>query len=59
MTTLQVAMLGLGSMGKGIAGRLLDAGHAVTVYNRTQSAADALVERGAKRAATPAEAVRL
>jgi 3-hydroxyisobutyrate dehydrogenase-like beta-hydroxyacid dehydrogenase len=57
MTKLQVAMLGLGSMGKGIAGRLLDAGHEVTVYNRTASAADALVERGARRAATPAEAV--
>lgn len=57
MTKLQVAMLGIGSMGRGIAGRLLDAGHEVTVYNRTAEAADALVERGARRARTPAEAV--
>jgi 3-hydroxyisobutyrate dehydrogenase-like beta-hydroxyacid dehydrogenase len=58
MTRLQVAVLGIGGMGKGIAGRLIDAGHEVTVYNRTAAAADELVARGAKRATSPAEAVR-
>ncbi|MEI9987053.1 MAG: NAD(P)-dependent oxidoreductase [Aliidongia sp.] len=57
MTKLQVAVLGIGGMGSGIAGRLLAAGHEVTVYNRTAAAADELVARGAKRAASPAEAV--
>lgn len=57
MTKLAVAVLGLGSMGSGIAGRLVEAGHDVAVYNRTQSAADGLVARGARRAKTPAEAV--
>jgi 3-hydroxyisobutyrate dehydrogenase-like beta-hydroxyacid dehydrogenase len=57
MTKLQVAVLGIGGMGSGIAGRLLAAGHDVTVYNRTAAAADELVARGAKRAASPAAAV--
>lgn len=34
-------------MGKPIAARLLDAGHEVTVFNRTPGRADELVERGA------------
>ena len=57
MAKLDIAVLGIGGMGRGIAGRLLDAGHRVTVYNRTAAAADALVARGARRAASPAEAV--
>jgi 3-hydroxyisobutyrate dehydrogenase-like beta-hydroxyacid dehydrogenase len=56
MAQTKIAMIGLGMMGAGIAGRLIEAGHDVTVYNRTPSAADPLVARGAKRAATPAEA---
>jgi 3-hydroxyisobutyrate dehydrogenase-like beta-hydroxyacid dehydrogenase len=59
MTQQQVAVLGIGAMGSGIAGRLLDAGFAVTIYNRTAAATDALVARGARRAARPAEAVIL
>jgi 3-hydroxyisobutyrate dehydrogenase-like beta-hydroxyacid dehydrogenase len=51
-----VGVIGLGGMGSGMAGQLLSAGFDVTVYNRTQSVADALVGRGAKRARTPAEA---
>jgi 3-hydroxyisobutyrate dehydrogenase-like beta-hydroxyacid dehydrogenase len=57
MAKLEIAVLGIGGMGRGIAGRLLDAGHLVTVYNRTAAAADVLVARGARRAASPAEAV--
>ena len=51
-----VAVVGLGRMGSRIAGRLLDAGHRVAVWNRTPERAAALVERGAVAAATPAEA---
>ena len=51
-----VAVLGLGGMGSRIARRLLDAGHAVTVWNRTPERAEPLVASGAKVASTPAEA---
>ncbi|HET7929737.1 MAG TPA: NAD(P)-dependent oxidoreductase [Actinomycetota bacterium] len=53
-----VAFLGLGSMGAPMAGRLLDAGHALHVWNRTPGRDDELVARGAQRAATPAVAAR-
>ena len=52
-----IAMIGLGGMGAGLATRLLESGRQVSVYNRTASAADPLVAKGARRAATPAEAV--
>jgi 3-hydroxyisobutyrate dehydrogenase len=51
-----IAVLGLGTMGSGMARRLLGGGFAVTVYNRTASRADALKEAGAKVAQTPREA---
>ncbi|MGW4850080.1 NAD(P)-dependent oxidoreductase [Streptomyces sp. NPDC004288] len=57
-TPQKTAFLGLGSMGLPMARRLLDAGHPLTVWNRTAAKADALVADGAVRAATPAEAVR-
>ncbi|MFF8376183.1 NAD(P)-dependent oxidoreductase [Streptomyces sp. NPDC015661] len=57
-TPQKIAFLGLGSMGLPMARRLLDAGHPLTVWNRTAAKADALVDDGAVRAATPAEAVR-
>lgn len=41
-----------------MAGHLLTAGFPLKVYNRTGSKADALIERGAKRADTPADAAR-
>lgn len=44
---MDVGFIGLGRMGQAIAGRLLDAGHAMTVYNRTRSKADDLEQRGA------------
>lgn len=52
-----VTVLGLGAMGRALAGAFLDAGFRTTVWNRTASKADALVARGAIRAATAAEAV--
>ena len=51
-----VAVVGLGAMGSRIAGRLLETGHEVAVWNRTAAKAAALVARGARQAATPAEA---
>ncbi len=51
-----IGFVGLGTMGQEMARRLLDAGHSVRVWNRTPSAADALVEAGAIRAADVAEA---
>jgi 3-hydroxyisobutyrate dehydrogenase-like beta-hydroxyacid dehydrogenase len=53
---VDVAVVGLGAMGSRMAGRLLDAGHRVVVWNRTRERTAALVERGAVAAATPADA---
>jgi 3-hydroxyisobutyrate dehydrogenase len=53
-----VAMLGLGTMGAGMAANLLQAGFSLTVYNRTAAKADALVNAGAHLAATPGEAAK-
>jgi len=53
-----VAVVGLGSMGGRIAGRLLDAGHAVVVWNRSPNRLEPLLARGAMAASTPREAAR-
>ena len=53
-----VGFIGLGIMGISMAKRLIEAGHKVTVYNRTASKAAPLVALGAKQAATPKEAAR-
>ncbi|WP_027759535.1 NAD(P)-binding domain-containing protein [Streptomyces sp. AA1529] len=50
------AFIGLGNMGGGMARRLLDAGHPLTVHNRTAAKAAPLAEAGATVAASPAEA---
>lgn len=55
---VNVAILGLGTMGGGMAGNLLKAGFSLTVYNRTAAKAKALSEEGARLASTPAEAVK-
>lgn len=52
----RIAFLGLGQMGSPMAARLLEAGHDVTVWNRTADKAQPLVERGARVADTPAAA---
>lgn len=49
-----IGFIGLGVMGERMAGHLLDAGHKVQVYNRTPAKADALRERGAGWADSPA-----
>jgi len=53
MGTTRVAFIGLGRMGLGMAGRLLDAGHDVAVYNRTAGKAAPLTARGARLAESP------
>jgi 3-hydroxyisobutyrate dehydrogenase-like beta-hydroxyacid dehydrogenase len=45
----------MGAMGAGIAGRLLDAGHELSVWNRTREKAEPLLARGAAWAGTPRE----
>ncbi|ROO59209.1 3-hydroxyisobutyrate dehydrogenase-like beta-hydroxyacid dehydrogenase [Micromonospora sp. Llam0] len=52
---MRVGQLGTGRMGTAIARRLIDAGHQVTVWNRTAAKAGLLVGQGAVRAATLAE----
>ena len=51
-----VAFIGLGRMGHGMAGRYLDRGFTVAVWNRSKAKADDLVARGARWAGSPAEA---
>lgn len=53
-----VAILGLGTMGSGMATNLLKAGFSLVVYNRTAGKAQALVDAGARLASTPAEAAK-
>src|SRR5260370_28163958 len=51
-----VACIGLGRMGRGMAGRYLDGGFTVAVWNRSKSKADDLIARGARWAHSPADA---
>ena len=48
-----VAFIGLGRMGHGMAGRYLDNGFAVAVWNRSKAKAEDLIARGARWAASP------
>jgi 3-hydroxyisobutyrate dehydrogenase len=52
----QVGFIGLGRMGHGMAGRYLDAGFSVAVWNRSKAKAEDLVARGARWASSPADA---
>ncbi|NRQ33807.1 NAD(P)-dependent oxidoreductase [Nonomuraea sp. NN258] len=56
-TKTAVTVIGLGLMGRALAGAFLKAGHPTTVWNRTASKADQLVAEGARPAATVAEAI--
>ena len=56
MSSPRVALLGLGAMGTGMAGRLLTGGFATTVYNRHREKAEPLAHRGATVADSPAAA---
>jgi 3-hydroxyisobutyrate dehydrogenase len=55
----KIAFIGLGVMGGAMARHLAAAGHEMTVYNRTQSKADAwIAAHGGRSAASPAEAAQ-
>ena len=51
----QVGFIGLGIMGRPMAGHILQADYPLTVYNRTQAKTEELASQGAKVAASPAE----
>jgi 3-hydroxyisobutyrate dehydrogenase-like beta-hydroxyacid dehydrogenase len=53
----KLAFIGLGLMGTPMAARLLEAGHDLTVWNRTAEKTRSLTDQGATAAATPMEAV--
>ncbi|GII64352.1 3-hydroxy acid dehydrogenase [Sphaerisporangium krabiense] len=56
LSDIRVGWIGLGRMGAPMAARLLDSGVDLAVYNRTTAKADPLVERGATRLGSVAEA---
>ena len=54
---MKIGFIGLGQMGRGMAARLLDRGHELIVWNRTQAAAEAAQARGATIAGCPSDAL--
>jgi 3-hydroxyisobutyrate dehydrogenase len=54
---MDVAVLGMGRMGRALAGRLLEGGHRVTVWNRSKGRAGEVVAAGAREADSVADAV--
>jgi 3-hydroxyisobutyrate dehydrogenase-like beta-hydroxyacid dehydrogenase len=53
---MKVGFIGLGAMGRGMATRLIDAGHEVHVWNRSPEPSEAVVRRGAHREESPGRA---
>jgi 3-hydroxyisobutyrate dehydrogenase len=51
-----IAFIGLGRMGHGMAGRYLDSGFEVALWNRSKAKAEDLIARGARWASSPAGA---
>lgn len=54
---MSISIIGMGNMGAAVATGLIDAGHRVTVYNRTRQKSDRLAARGGIVALTAAEAI--
>jgi 3-hydroxyisobutyrate dehydrogenase len=54
---MDIAFLGLGRMGRELVPHLIDAGHRVTVWNRSPEAAETIGRRGASVAESAGEAV--
>ena len=50
---MNVGYLGVGNMGQPMAGKLLDGGHGLTIFDINEAAMAPLLERQARRAATP------
>jgi 3-hydroxyisobutyrate dehydrogenase-like beta-hydroxyacid dehydrogenase len=55
---MKVGFIGLGRMGQAMAGRLVDGGHALTLYNRSREKCAELEKKGAKVASSIAEACK-
>jgi 3-hydroxyisobutyrate dehydrogenase-like beta-hydroxyacid dehydrogenase len=55
---MTIGFAGLGSMGAGIVGRLLEAGHEVVGWNRTRARAEELEPQGLRVADSPADLAR-
>ena len=53
-----ISYLGLGTMGSGMASNLLKAGYKLSVWNRSAEKCEPFARKGARAAATPADAVR-
>ena len=53
---MKVGFIGIGRMGRGIAGRILTGEHDLVVYNRTPGRTEELAQEGARVAASVAEA---
>ena len=54
----KIGFIGTGIMGAAMAGHLMDAGFEVSVYNRTKSKAEKLIERGARWCETAGECAK-
>jgi 3-hydroxyisobutyrate dehydrogenase len=54
---MNIGIAGIGRMGSSIGARLMDVGHALTVWNRSQEKTRPLIEAGARGAASPAALV--
>jgi 3-hydroxyisobutyrate dehydrogenase len=50
---MEIGFCGTGRMGAAMVQRLMDQGHRLTLWNRTETKATALIERGARWARTP------
>ena len=55
---MKVAFIGMGTMGAAMAINILNAGHTVTVHNRTREREEPVAKAGARRSASPQEAAR-
>jgi 2-hydroxy-3-oxopropionate reductase len=58
VVSVPVGFIGLGIMGRPMAGHLLKAGHPLIVFNRTRARAEELAAAGARVAESPAEVAR-
>src|ERR671911_73012 len=56
---MKLGFIGLGAMGAPMARNLLESGHELAVWNRSPERVDPLVEVGARRADSPADAGKL
>src|SRR5581483_1277681 len=54
MSERDIGFVGVGRMGGRMCRRLIEAGYALTVFDTSEEAVEALVKLGAKRAETPA-----